>query len=126
MPLKETVLVVTKNLFFVPRVENAASEYGLEVEQVASQTAFQKEYSAKQVPLVLVDLDGERETWSAIVRDLVEEGDAGPRIVAYGPHSEVNLLDEAREAGCHLVLIKGEFDRRLNELLETRGKVVVS
>ena len=124
MSLQETVLIVTRNLFFVPRVENAAAGFGLEVEQVASEATFQEQYGSKRVPLVLVDLEGERETWTKIVRGLVEEGDAGPRIVAYGPHSEVALLAEAREAGCHLVLIKGEFDRRLKDLLETRGAVV--
>ena len=126
MALQETVLMVTRNLFFVPRVENAAAEFGLEVEQVASEAAFQEEYSSKRVPLVLVDLDGEQETWKAIVRSLVEKEDPGPRIVAYGPHSEVALLAEARAAGCHAVITKGEFDRQLNQLLETRGTVVVS
>ena len=123
MTLRETALMVTQNLFFVPRVEIAAAEFGLEVEQVASEAAFREEYSARRVPLVLVDLEVEREMWTAIVRGLVEEGDAGPRIVAYGPHSEVALLAEAREAGCHAVLIKGEFDRRLKELLQTRGMI---
>ena len=126
MVIQETVLIVTRNLFFVPRVENAAAECGLEVEQVVSEAAFREEYLSRRVPLVLVDLDGERETWTPIVRSLVEEGDAGPRIVAYGPHSDVALLAEAREAGCHAVLVKGEFDRRLKELLETRGAAVTS
>ena len=111
MDLQETVLIVTRNLFFVPRVENAAAECGLEVEQVASEAAFRAEYGSRQVPLVLVDLEVDHETWTPIVRSLVEDGDAGPRIVAYGPHSEVALLAEAREAGCHAVLIKGEFDK---------------
>ena len=124
MSLQETVLMVTRNLFFVPRVENAATGCGLEVVQVASKSAFWEEYGSRRVPLVLVDLEIERETWTAIVRRLVKEGNSGPRIVAYGPHSEVALLAEAREAGCHVVLIKGEFDRRLKELLETRGAVV--
>ena len=123
MTLVETALMVTQNLFFVPRVENAAAEFGLEVEQVASEAAFREEYCARRVTLVLVDLEVEREMWAAVVRGLVEEGDAGPRIVAYGPHSEVALLAEAREAGCHAVLIKGEFDRRLKELLRTRGMI---
>ena len=124
MALQETVLIVTRNLFFVPRVENAAAECGLEVEQVASEAAFREEYSSRRVPLVLVDLEADRDAWTPIVQSLVEEGDAGPRIVAYGPHSEAALLAEAQEAGCHAVLIKGEFDRRLKELLETRGAAV--
>ena len=118
---QETALIVTRNLFFVPRVENAASASELEVVQVASEAAFHREMDARHVPLVLVDLEIERETWTAIVQGLVQDGDKGPRVVAYGPHSEVALLAEARSAGCHAVLIKGEFDRRLNELMETRG-----
>ena len=118
---RETALIVTKNLFFVPRVENAGSACGLEVVQVASEAAFHREMGAGRVPLVLVDLEIERETWTAIVQGLVQDGEEGPRVVAYGPHSEVALLAEARRAGCDAVLIKGEFDRRLNELMETRG-----
>ena len=121
MAAQETALIVTENLFFVPRVENAASASGLEVEQVTSETAFRRELGARQVPLVLIDLEVDRETWTGIVQGLVEDGNDGPRIVAYGPHSEVALLAEAKEAGCHAVLVKGEFDRRLNELMETRG-----
>ncbi len=123
---RETALIVTKNLFFVPRVENAASACGLEVAQVASEAAFHREMGhremdAGRVPLVLVDLEIERDTWTAIVQGLVQDGNKRPRVVAYGPHSEVALLAEARSAGCDAVLIKGEFDRRLNELMETRG-----
>ena len=121
MTAQETALIVTKNLFFVPRVENAASASELEVVQVASEAAFHREMDARQVPLVLIDLEVERETWTAIVQGLVENGSQGPRIVAYGPHSEAALLAEAKGAGCHAVLIKGEFDRRLGELMETRG-----
>ena len=121
MAAQETALIVTNNLFFVPRVENAAEASGLEVEQVDSETAFRRELGARRVPLVLIDLEVERETWTEIVQGLVNDGNEGPRIVAYGPHSEVALLAEAKEAGCHAVLIKGEFDRRLNELMESRG-----
>ena len=121
MAAQETALIVTKNLFFVPRVENAASASELEVVQVTSEDAFRREMGTRQVPLVLIDLEVERETWTGIVQGLVENGNQGPRIVAYGPHSEVALLAEAKRVGCHAVLIKGEFDRRLNELMETRG-----
>ena len=121
MAVRETVLIVTRNLFFVPRVESAAAASGLEVVQVANEAAFRREMDAQRVPLVLVDLEVERETWTGIVRGLAEDGSQGPRVVAYGPHSEVALLAEAREAGCHAVLVKGEFDRRMGELMETRG-----
>ena len=43
---------------------------------------------------------------------------AGRRVVGFGSHVDVELLDAARAAGCGEVLRRSEFFRRLGELLE--------
>ena len=44
-------------------------------------------------------------------------GPQPPTIIAFGPHVHAALLDAAREAGCEEVLTRGDFHRRMDEVL---------
>lgn len=109
----KTVLVVSGNLFFLPRIQNAAGPHGLTVRQAATGDAFWDSLGQDDVTLVLVDLEADRDIWSPIVEELVSREDR-PRIVAYGPHSDVEGLETARSLGCDAVVTKGQFSRDLH------------
>ena len=44
-------------------------------------------------------------------------GPQPPTIIAFAPHVHAALLDAAREAGCEEVLTRGDFHRRMDEVL---------
>ena len=127
MDQRESVLVLTSNLFFLPRIESAAEHFGLEVVSVASAPALLEAAGARNVSLVLVDLEMDEPVWSEAITAVNESvrKDGTPLVVAYGPHGEPEVLRKARELGSDAVIIKRDFSERLPELLESRGRAFV-
>ncbi len=121
MPDKETVLVLTSNLFFMPRIEAAAEAGGLDTVSAKTAAALMKVVEAHTVPLVLVDLEMDEPVWTEALESLKATKTPGTRVVAYGPHGEPETLRKARELGADAVLIKRDFSEGLQELLASRG-----
>ena len=124
MPDRKAILVVSRNLFFLPRIQNVASPSGYDVKLTSTSPEFWEAYDEGDIPLVLVDLEGDRDIWTAVVRGLGERVPPTSRVVAFGPHSDVESLDLARELGCDAVLTKGEFSGALRTIVETEGAEV--
>ncbi|MDA1188683.1 MAG: hypothetical protein O2854_03245 [Chloroflexi bacterium] len=111
------VLLVSTNLFFVPRIHSAASASGLTLRMTTSESDFWNAYDEGGASFVLVDLEGERDFWTSIVRGLREDKKDPVRMIAFGPHADVALLEEAKAIGCDSVLSKAEFNKTLPKLL---------
>jgi CheY-like chemotaxis protein len=127
MGQQELVLVLTSNLFFLPRIESAAEHFGLEAIAVNSASALLQAAGTRTVSLVLVDLEVDEPVWSEAITAVNESvrKDGTPLVVAYGPHGEPEVLRKARELGSDAVIIKRDFSERLPELLESRGRAFV-
>ena len=113
----KTVLVVGQNLFFLPRIQNAATPNGYKVLQTRTEAEFRENFEEGTTALVLVDLEGDAEEWPKVVQGLRGEKRASVKVVAFGPHSDEAGMARARDLGCDLVLSKGEFSRDLIKLL---------
>ena len=61
---KETVLVLTTNLFFMPRIEAAAEAAGLETVSASTVAKLMEAVASHRVPLVLVDLEMDEPAWT--------------------------------------------------------------
>ena len=118
MPDEKSVLVVGQNLFFLPRIQNAASPHGYKVTQARTESDFWDKFNESEPVLVLVDLEGDEATWPKVVERLRNEQKSDVRIVAFGPHSDVAGMAKARELGCNQVVSKGEFSRDLHKILD--------
>ena len=118
---KETVLVLTSNLFFLPRIEAAAEAGGLDMVSVATAALLMEAAGSHTVPLVLVDLEMDEPVWTEALESLKANKPAGTKVVAYGPHGEPGTLRKARELGSDAVIIKRDFSEGLQELLASRG-----
>ena len=118
---RKAILVVGQNLFFLPRIQNVAGPSGYEVRLTARAPKFWELYDEGNVALVLVDLEGDKDTWVRLVRELRERDAPTPRVVAFGPHADIATLELARELGCDAVLTKGEFSGALKRIVETEG-----
>ena len=112
-----TVLVVGQNLFFLPRIQNAATPNGYKVVQTRTEADFRERFEEGTTALVLVDLEGDAQEWPKVVQGLRGEKRASVKVVAFGPHSDEAGMARARDLGCDLVLSKGEFSRDLIKLL---------
>ncbi len=118
---KEKVLVVGQGLFFLPRIQNTAAPFGYEVVQTATGARFWEEHAKGTTALILVDLEGDRDTWTAVVEELRRRGEAKSRVVAFGPHADVATLRLAKDLGCDEVVTKGQFSSGLGQIISSRG-----
>ena len=125
-------LVLTGNLFFIPRIESAAIRSGMEAVYGNSAAGLLKSTAGRDIALALVDLEAEEETWvegvsllSSALRDSSGSGPTTP-LIAYGPHGDAETLRKARALGCDAVLTKRDFSSGLLELLKTRGQTAIS
>lgn len=123
---KETVLVLTSNLFFMPRIEAAAASGGLETVSASTAEALMKATEAHDVPLVLVDLEMDEAVWTEALESLAATKAPNTMVVSYGPHGEPGILRKARDLGSDAVLIKRDFSEGLQELLTSRGASATS
>ena len=129
-------LVLTGNLFFIPRIESAAIRSGMEAVYGNSASGLLKSTAGREVGLALVDLETDEASWvegvsvlsSALKPGADKEGSGATStpIIAYGPHGDADTLRKARALGCDAVLTKRDFSQRLLELMGTRGQAVIS
>jgi CheY-like chemotaxis protein len=130
--IPQVALVLTGNLFFIPRIESAAIRSGMEAVYGNSAAGLLKSTSGREVALALVDLEAEEAAWvegvSLLSSALKREGGGtqGIPIIAYGPHGDADTLRKARALGCDAVLTKRDFSQRLLELMKTRGQAAIS
>jgi DNA-binding response OmpR family regulator len=118
MPDEKLVLVVGQNLFFLPRIQNAASPHGYKVTQARTEQDFWDMFKEAEPVLVLVDLEGNDTIWPKVIEGLRNQHNSEVRVVAFGPHSDEAGMAKARELGCSQVVSKGEFSRDLHKILE--------
>ena len=116
---KGTVVLVGQNLFFLGRVEALAEPLGYDVQWATTESVFWKFYASCRPALVLVDLEGNESIWSNVLENIDHPEDGGVKLVAFGPHENVAMLERAKNLGCGLVLNKGEFNRDLLKIIES-------
>ena len=132
-------LVLTGNLFFIPRIESAAMRSGLEAVYGNSAAGLLKSTAGRDIALALVDLEMDEAVWmeglsllSAALKpessdkSSQDDGVGFSPVIAYGPHGDAETLRKARSLGCDAVLTKRDFSQRLVELMGTRGRAVIS
>ncbi len=114
-----TVLLVGQNLFFLGKVEALAEPLGYEVQRANTESIFWDHYASRRPALILVDLEGDQSIWSNVLENIDHQEAGGVKVVAFGPHENVAMLERARNLGCDLVLNKGEFNRDLSKIIES-------
>lgn len=115
-----TVLLITSDLACSSSVAGAANRVGVELRTALGLASVDGKLAAGAPPaLAIVDLS----TSGLNVRDLVPQLrlrlEPNGRIIAFGPHVHTSVLAAAREAGCDLVVSRGEFHARVDEYLRS-------
>ena len=115
------IILLGQNLFFQARVETVAEPRGYSVRQARTAADFWTFYADGETELVLVDLEGDADTWSGVLKALEERVSAGsisgPRIVAFGPHEDTASMERAAALGAQQTLNKGRFSATLGEIV---------
>jgi DNA-binding NarL/FixJ family response regulator len=105
------LVLVSGDLMVASRIEGAARKCGLNMS-----TAVGHAVAEGDCRVVLVDLRTpglELPTLIANVRQLAPQ----PAVVAFGPHVHEESLAQARNAGCDLVVSRGQLERDAESIL---------
>ena len=73
---------------------------------------------ADDATTLIVDLSMASLGVASLVSRLKSNASSHPRIVAFGPHVHEQRLAAAREAGCDLVVSRGQFFLQLETILK--------
>jgi DNA-binding NarL/FixJ family response regulator len=114
----DNVILVAQDLFFLPRVYNAAAPHGYEVMQAQTAERFRDVYEDGRTALVLVDLAGDAGEWQAVVERLTGEA-SRPRIVAFGNHADEQALEEAVALGCDAAMSNAQLSRDMVKIVQS-------
>ena len=114
-PGTRRAVAVVPDLFFQAKIREAAALTGVPLTIAASEASLREALGAGDVALVIVSLEArEPDPLKAIA---VAREREGVRTVGYLNHVLEDLKARALQAGCHEVLAKGAFSKRLADLL---------
>jgi CheY-like chemotaxis protein len=119
------ILFLTNDLVFPSRVQGAAQACGARMITAPNVDTLLAKYgeaassvdAAESASLALLDLNAAGVDAAQVVPRLKELSPPPKAIIAYGPHVHEHKLAAAQEAGCDLVLTRGQFDAQMAELL---------
>lgn len=103
--------MLSGDLMFSSRVKSAAERAGWSFRIGGSLP----EEGADAIRFVVLDLSTRSGLTSAIVGQCAERCPQA-KLIAYGPHVQVDRLQAAREAGIQTVMTNGQFDAALPEI----------
>jgi DNA-binding NarL/FixJ family response regulator len=117
-PRDTVIVLLTNDLMFQSKVSGAVRNAGKQLIVDRSVERVVERADANAVKLVLIDLSLQTLDLETAIRSLHDEfGNAS--VMAFGAHVDVARLDEASRAGADSVLTRGQFDRDLNEIVQS-------
>jgi DNA-binding NarL/FixJ family response regulator len=111
------VAFLSSDLMFTSRLHGAAQTLQVRVEVVANQRDLTHRIPT-DCKLVLVDLTLAGLDLPAAIATLRQAAPLA-RVVAFGAHVDEEALSAAAQAGCDLVLTRGQFHKQYLELLRS-------
>ena len=110
------VLAAIHDLMFSSKVNAAAR--GKPIEWLKRGTKVADQVNASKPDVLLIDLASPQLDAVNAIREIKSGGSKSVTVIGYVDHTREDVIEAAKAAGCDQVLSKGEFARRLPELLE--------
>ncbi len=110
------VVLLSGDLMLLARLEGAARQKNWTVSTATSSARVLELVRQEDCQLLVIDLKLADIDLSGLVSDLNTAPNPIP-VVACGPHVHEDRLAAAREAGCDLVVTRGQFERDAETIL---------
>jgi len=105
-------------MFFAAKIKGAAQTVGRELEFAKSRAQLEEKLATAPASLIILDLNSQRMDPIEIIRFLKENpASSTTRVIGFLSHVQVDLMQQAREAGCDEVMARSAFSQRLSEIL---------
>ena len=112
-----TLLLLSNNLMFLPRIQQAAGST-VSIVRASNLDRLTELISEGDIDIVVADLEYDQDFWHKALQLFQENQNLNPKIIAYGPHEDTNSMELARSLGCDPVLAKGAFVNNLKNILK--------
>ncbi len=111
------MIALISDVFFGITVRNVARKMDFETIVIRDLAALNQTLAVYEPDLLVVDMmvPGEDEDAWEQIEDAVE---AGIRVLAFGPHREVELFRQAKDSGVTRVVANSQFHREMGALIE--------
>jgi DNA-binding NarL/FixJ family response regulator len=109
-------VLLTGDLMFLSRVQGAAKQVGVTLASGRSADSVLEALDLGAAALVMIDLGVGPIDLSNFVSH-VRQKSPSAKIVAYGPHVHGQRLADAKDAGCDVVMTRGQFNTSFPSLL---------
>jgi len=112
-------LLISKDLMFISQVTGTARAQGLTMQTVMDATMAAQRWQSNEVRCVFVDLGNNGVDLTPLFASFAANPEiARPKVLAFGSHVAVEMLEAARAAGCDEVLPRSRFSATLPQLLQ--------
>lgn len=112
-----TLLLLSNNLMFLPRIQQAAGST-VSIVRASNLDRLTELISEGNIDIVVADLEYDQDFWHKALQLFQENQNLNPKMIAYGPHEDTNSMELARSLGCDPVLAKGAFVNNLKTILK--------
>lgn len=113
------IVLLSRDLMLSSRLEGAARQQEYSVHVAAEVAGAITAVAEENCRLLFIDLQLPRLDIASLVEEVRQNASDDLRIVACGPHVHEQRLRAAREAGCDLVVTRGQFDREADTILRS-------
>jgi DNA-binding response OmpR family regulator len=111
------VLALVSDLFFSAKIRETAHQLGVPCEILRDAARFASRAGEAGPSLVIVDMNVRGADPGGGIR-AVRAGSAAVPIIAFFAHTDVELHQAAIDAGCTEILTRGQFSKRLPDLVQ--------
>ena len=112
-----TLLLLSNNLMFLPRIQQAAGST-VSIVRASNLDRLTELISEGNIDIVVADLEYDQDFWHKALQLFQENQNLNPKMIAYGPPEDTNSMELARSLGCDPVLAKGAFVNNLKNILK--------
>lgn len=110
------VVALVGDLITASRILEAARQAGAAVDRIDDPAALP---SSERVDLLLVDWADRRPDWAQLLATWRDAGPSHPRVVVFGPHTDLAAHAAAREAGLGPMWARSKLIAQLPSLLRS-------
>ena len=116
------LVLAATDLMRLSRVAEGTRALGYEIAIVESADEARQALHSGPVDLLILDLQADDLPWQDVVTVAKEVNDGPVPVLAYGQHTNLGLLREARRAGCNVVVPRSQLVEELPTLIERARK----
>ncbi|MEK6249593.1 MAG: hypothetical protein N2C12_15530 [Planctomycetales bacterium] len=112
-----TTILLSADLMIASQFAGAAMRQQVKLFTVGDADGLLEKQAESGAKLVVIDLTLAGLEPSDLVQSLRILPNPPARILAFGPHVQVGLLDSARQAGCDEVVARSQFHSSMDEII---------